>query len=161
MRFITLIQRLSTIENPSLYLEFCSYEPMKTTEQTSIIDKSSNYHNDSSTIPVVFIVNILSTSTEIIFAGTMKKRESERLQRFDLELDAILISVFKPLVSRSQTHPTASEGKGLVKACSATCPLHQEFDAPIKDQHVIVTHAICGIASKNKWRKLLLMLENA
>ena len=91
----------------------------------------------------------------------MKKRESERLQRFDLELDAILISVFKPLVSHSQTNPTASEGKGLVKA---TCPLHQEFDAPIKDQHVIVTHAICGIASevcKNKWRKLSLMLENA
>ena len=69
-----------------------------------------------------------------------------------------------PLVSRSQTHPTASEGKGLVKACSATCPLHQEFDVPIKDQHIIVTHAICGIASevsKNKWRKLSLMLENA
>ena len=51
------------------------------------------YHNDSSTIPIAFIVKFWSTSMEMISAGTMKKRESEQLQRFDFELDAILISV--------------------------------------------------------------------
>ena len=39
-----------------------------------------------------FIVKFWSASMEMISAGTMQKRESERLQRFDFILDAILIS---------------------------------------------------------------------
>ena len=49
------------------------------------------YHNDFSTIPVAFIV-VYKYRYDI--CRYYERRESQRLQRFDLELDAILISVF-------------------------------------------------------------------
>ena len=60
--------------------------------QTNLFFCLLNYHNDSSTIPVAFIVKFWSTGMEMISELCRfmyyEKRDSEWLQRFDLELDA-------------------------------------------------------------------------
>ena len=48
-----------------------------------------NYHNDSSTIPIAFIVKILVLKYRDDIFRYYERRQSQRLQRFDLELDAI------------------------------------------------------------------------
>ena len=62
-----------------------------------------NYHNDSSTIPIAFI---LFHSTILIYKYRddsfryYERRQSQRQQRFDLELDIIFISVLINLGSK-------------------------------------------------------------
>ena len=53
----------------------------------------SNYRNDSSTVPVVFTSKILVYMYRVDILRLYERRQSQRLQRFDLELDAIFISV--------------------------------------------------------------------
>ena len=57
-----------------------------------------NYHNNSSTIPVAFIVKFWSTNTDMMPLGTVKEESfKDSLQRFDLELDAVFISIINQL----------------------------------------------------------------
>ena len=53
-----------------------------------------NYHNDSSTIPVAFIIKFWSTITEMISSGTMKEESLKDCRDLISKLDAIFISVF-------------------------------------------------------------------
>ena len=67
-------------------VDSCSHKGLKSELYNSVINGNFQvvYQTDK----------FWSVSMEMISAGTMKKRESERLHKFDLELDAILISVF-------------------------------------------------------------------